>query len=102
MVVRAINWLVYQSGPWAKWVLWPRRRVWLAAPRWLSRLSDRLYFGAALHRCVHRRQPTTRRRMNAQYEPSRRLMCVVVLLWSLVLVLIAHLVVIVLHGPIVP
>jgi len=103
LVVRAINWLVYQSRPWAERLLRPRLRIWLAVPRWLSRFGDRLYFGTTLHRCAHQRRPRTRRRrMNAQYGPSRRLICLVVLLWALVLVLLAHLVVIVLHGPIAP
>jgi hypothetical protein len=30
-LVRAINWLVFQSGPWARRVLWPRLRPGLIA-----------------------------------------------------------------------
>jgi hypothetical protein len=30
-LVRAINCLVFQSGPWARRVLWPRVRPWLTA-----------------------------------------------------------------------
>jgi hypothetical protein len=30
-LVRAINWLVFLSGPWARRVLWPRVRPWLTA-----------------------------------------------------------------------
>ncbi|TMC13421.1 MAG: hypothetical protein E6J41_00530 [Chloroflexi bacterium] len=30
-LVGAINWLIFQSGPWARRVLWPMVRPWLTA-----------------------------------------------------------------------
>jgi hypothetical protein len=66
------------------------------------RLLDRLYFGASLHRLHVRRrlrQPTRRDRVYERYGPSRRLIVTVTLLWLLVLVLLAHVIVLALHGP---
>jgi hypothetical protein len=69
-------------------------------PRWLIlliRLVNRIYFAVA--GCLTHDMGTRHERIRKVCGPSRRLVAVVWLLWLVVVVSMAHLIVVVLHGP---